>query len=263
MYTRCPQCKAVHLLKAGNLAQARGLVQCGPCGRTFSALSFLYDEWPEGEPYRPESGPGTTLPVLEPAPVADDKAVQSPTEAEPAGAETGAEPAGPAPEADPVEPKPADGRRLAWVAATVLLALATVANAAWTFREPLLNNSRIGAWFSQPDEAQVDEHGLLKDPGQIQLVSRDMHTHPTRSGILVLSLTFVNLASRNQEYPELEVTLTDASNQPVARRRLQPAEYLRPGADIEAGLTADVYLPVLLELGDPGEQAVGFEIQFH
>ena len=89
-----------------------------------------------------------------------------------------------------------------------------------------------------------------------------MHTHPTRSGILVLSLTFVNLAPRKQAFPELEVTLTDASNQPVARRRLQPAEYLRPGADVDAGLATDVYLPVLLELGDPGEQAVGFEIRF-
>jgi len=289
MYTRCPQCKAVHTLSAGNLAQARGLVQCGPCGRTFSALSFLFDEWPEGEPCRPDNGPGTTLPVLEPAPVADAAAdvsapvadvsapvadvsapvadvaadVSAPEEdAVTDDSAPDAEQPGQASETDPFEPLPADDRRLVWLAATVLLALATVANAAWTFREPLLNNPRISAWFNRSGEARVDEHGLLRDPGQIQLVSRDMHTHPTRSGILVLSLTFVNLASRSQEYPQLEVTLTDASNQPVARRRLQPQEYLRPGADIEAGLAADVYLPVLLELGDPGEQAVGFEIQF-
>jgi hypothetical protein len=89
-----------------------------------------------------------------------------------------------------------------------------------------------------------------------------MHTHPTRSGILVLSLTFVNLAPRNQAFPELEVTLMDAANQPVAQRRLQPADYLRAGADSSAGLATEVYLPVLLELGDPGEQAVGFEIRF-
>jgi len=246
MYTRCPQCKTVHILKAGDLAQARGLVQCGPCGRTFSALSFLFDEWPAGEPCRPESGPGVTLPVLEPAPVAD------------------APETGPPPEPATGEAEPPTGKNhlLAWRLATVLLALATVANLAWTFRAPLMNNPRISAWFNKADETRMDEHGLLRDPEKIQLVSRDMHTHPTRSGILVLSLTFVNLAPRNQAFPELEVTLTDASNQPVARRRLQPAEYLRPGADIDAGLAADVYLPVLLELGDPGEQAVGFEIRF-
>jgi len=255
MYTRCPQCKTVHVLSAANLAQARGLVQCGPCGRTFSALSFLFDEWPAGEPCRPESGPGVTLPILEPAPVADTPASgTSPL----AGVPATEPPAG----AGEAETPPVDYHHLAWRAATVLLVLATIANVAWTFRGPLLDNPRISAWFNRTGEARVDERGLLRDPQKIQLVSRDMHTHPTRSGILVLSLTFVNLASRNQEFPELEVTLTDASNQPVARRRLQPAEYLRPGADIDAGLAADVYLPVLLELGDPGEQAVGFEIQF-
>ena len=250
MYTRCPQCKTVHVLKAAHLAQARGLVQCGPCGRTFSALSFLFDDWPAGEPCRPESGPGVTLPILEPAP-AEVAATTEPATEAPVGGD-----------GDKAEPPAVNGRRLAWRAATVLLVLATAVNAAWTFREPLLNNPRISAWFNKASETQVDEHGLLRDPQKIQLVSRDMHTHPTRSGILVLSLTFVNLAPRKQAFPELEVTLTDASNQPVARRRLQPAEYLRPGADVDAGLATDVYLPVLLELGDPGEQAVGFEIRF-
>ena len=268
MYTRCPQCKTVHVLKAAHLAQARGLVQCGPCGRTFSALSFLFDDWPAGEPCRPESGPGVTLPILEPAPAEaapatepasldDAPATEPPVDGD--GDETEPPVGG---DGDEAEPPAGNGRQLAWRVATVLLVLATAVNAAWTFREPLLNNPRISAWFNKASETQVDEHGLLRDPQKIQLVSRDMHTHPTRSGILVLSLTFVNLAPRKQAFPELEVTLTDASNQPVARRRLQPTEYLRPGADIDAGLATDVYLPVLLELGDPGEQAVGFEIRF-
>ena len=89
-----------------------------------------------------------------------------------------------------------------------------------------------------------------------------MHTHPTRSGILVLSLTFVNLAQSRQVFPEMEITLLDGSNQQVARRRFQPADYLSTGSNIQSGLATDVYLPVLLELGDPGEQAVGFEIKF-
>ena len=89
-----------------------------------------------------------------------------------------------------------------------------------------------------------------------------MHTHPTRSGILVLSLTFVNLTERSQVFPELEITLMDAGNQPVAQRQFHPEDYLRPGADTDAGMAADVYLPVLLELGDPGDLAVGFEIRF-
>jgi hypothetical protein len=167
-----------------------------------------------------------------------------------------------APAVDEPEPPESSQTRLAWPLATALLVLLTVFNLGWTFREPLMAMPAVNAWVNKVEESQAREEGLLRDPDQIQLVSRDMHAHPTRSGILVLSLTFVNLASRPQVYPVLAVTLLDATNQPVARRELRAADYLRPGADTAAGLAPDVYLPVLLELGDPGEQAVGFEIQF-
>lgn len=244
MFTLCPQCKTVHPLNAAILSQARGLVLCGQCGRTFSALSFLFDQWPSGEAHRPASGPDATLPVLKATPRTDIPAGKTPPES--------------------IEPDPAKTKtsQLAWSLATALLIVLTVVNLTWTFREPLLKSPRISNWMKQAGWLQVEQQGLLKDPQHIQLVSRDMHTHPTRSGILVLSLTFVNLASRNQVFPDLELTLMDAANQPVAQRRLLPVDYLRAGADTSAGLAADVYLPVLLELGDPGEQAVGFEIRF-
>jgi predicted Zn finger-like uncharacterized protein len=242
MFTRCPQCKIIHPLNAALVSHARGLVQCGECGRTFSALSFLFDSWPSGQAHGPARGPNAAPPVLRVTTEAGDK-TNTPDSDEPEDAES----------------KP---KHLAWGMAIALLVLLTIVNIAWTFREPILENPTVSAWMSQTDWLQAKPEGLLKDPQQVQLVSRDMHTHPTRSGILVLSLTFVNLAQHRQEFPQLEVTLLDAASQPVARRRLRPTDYLRPGADIKSGLAKDVYLPVLLELGDPGEQAVGFEIRF-
>jgi predicted Zn finger-like uncharacterized protein len=242
MFTRCPQCKIVHPLNAALISHARGLVQCGECGRTFSALSFLFDNWPSGQAHGPARGPDAAPPVLlladkteKPADISDNDKPEEETD------------------------KPG---QLPWVLATAFLVLLTIANTVWTFREPLLNNTTVTNWIEQAGWLQLEQEGLLQDPQQVQLVSRDMHTHPTRSGILVLSLTFVNLAQHAQVFPQLEVTLLDAANQPVARRKLKPADYLRPGADTESGLATDVYLPVLLELGDPGEQAVGFEIRF-
>jgi predicted Zn finger-like uncharacterized protein len=242
MFTRCPQCKIVHPLNAALVSHARGLVQCGECGRTFSALSFLFDSWPSSQAHGPARGPNAAPPVLRVTKSADDK-TSTPESDEPEDAES----------------KP---KRLAWGLATALLVLLTIVNIAWTFRGPLLENPAVSAWMNQTGWLQAEPEGLLQDPQQVQLISRDMHTHPTRSGILVLSLTFVNLAQHSQEFPQLEVTLLDAASQPVARRRLRPTDYLRPGADIKSGLAKDVYLPVLLELGDPGEQAVGFEIRF-
>ncbi len=245
MYTRCPQCHTVHPLNAALISHARGLVQCGQCNRAFSALSFLYDEWPSGQPNAPAKGTDMGPPVLSGTTVDKDAASSSPAKID-----------------DPAPITESRANRRAWRIATALLLFLTIANTAWTFREPLLENPTISAWVNQRNGLQSAQDELLKDPQQIQLVSRDMHTHPTHSGILVLSLTFVNLAQAPQVFPDLEVTLLDVTNQPVARRRLQPGDYLRPGADTETGLAADVYLPVLLELGDPGEQAVGFEIRF-
>ena len=242
MFTRCPQCKVVHPLSAALVSHARGLVQCGECGRTFSALSFLFDAWPSGQAHGPARGPNAAPPVL-----LDTKTTDNNTNA---------------PDNDKPEDAQGKPKHLAWGLATALLVLLTMANIAWTFREPLLESPAVSTWLNQTGWLQAEPEGLLKDPQLVQLVSRDMHTHPTRSGILVLSLTFVNLAQHSQEFPQLEVTLLDVANQTVARRRLQPADYLRPGADIKSGLAKDVYLPVLLELGDPGEQAVGFEIRF-
>lgn len=244
MFTRCPQCQTVHPLTAEVISHSRGLVQCGKCGRSFSSLSFLFDEWPSGEANRPASGPDATLPILGRVKKADTTAEKT--------SDQDIDP-------DPVNAKPA---QLIWAVSTALLVLLTIVNIAWTFREPLLNSPRINTWMMQTGWLQVEQQGLLKDPQQIQLISRDMHTHPTRSGILVLSLTFVNLAQHSQVFPELEITLMDAANQPVAQRQFHPLDYLRPDADTQAGLAADVFLPVLLELGDPGELAVGFEIRF-
>ena len=244
MLTRCPKCKTVHPLTAASLSHSRGLVQCGQCGRTFSSLSFLFDDWPSGQAHAPAKGPNNGPPVIgktekpttdEDLDTTDDQDLYEQTN------------------------KP---HRLAWALVFVLVSVITIANAAWTFREPLLKDPRIHSWLDEHGWLEIEEEGLLKDPGQIQLISRDMHTHPTRTGILVLSLTFVNLAQRTQIFPVLEITLLDATNQPIAHRQFKPREYLRSGAEIDSGLAKDVFLPVLLELGDPGDQAVGFEIEF-
>ncbi len=248
MFTRCPQCKTVHPLTAALISYARGTVKCGHCNKSFDALSFLFDQWPSDQAHAPAHGAQAGPPVVGHGVGSGSR---SPVKMDP--------------DTKPVTV--ADNQnRLMWGGLTAILILLTVANSAWTFREPLLQEPKINAWLNSNGWTngwlQAEQNGLLTDPAQIQLVSRDIHAHPSRTGILVLSLTFVNLAPHSQVFPVLELTLLDASNQAIARRRLQPADYLRAGADHKSGLGTDVFLPVLLELGDPGQQAVGFEIQF-
>jgi predicted Zn finger-like uncharacterized protein len=244
MYTRCPKCEAVYRVNAGVLSHSRGLVQCGQCNRSFSSLSFLFDDWPTGKPKGPATGKDAVPPLLA-------KQSKKPEPIDEAVAESHAE---------LLNAKQQNHK--GWVLAATIMLVLTVANAGWAFRQQIVQNTPLGALFEKDDAPQVEIGGLPRIPDQIQLVSRDMHTHPTRTGILVLSLTFVNLAQSAQAYPEMEITLLDATNQQVAKRLFKPSDYLRAGFDTSSGLAKDVYLPVLLELGDPGEQAVGFEISF-
>ena len=101
----------------------------------------------------------------------------------------------------------------------------------------------------------------FRDLDSIHLVSRDMRSHPTQPGRLRLSATIINRADRTQRYPAIVVTLEDATGSTLISRRFKPSDYLGATASA-AGMPPGVYVPVVLELEDPGEQAVGFELAF-
>lgn len=276
-------------MTAAALSRSTGLVQCGRCDRIFNALSFLSDDWHASQPVKPAEPASGELPVLgghgrrqKTRKVAavpttevsdtegggiDKSTIEDASKlAEVDDERTVQEHEGTEPTADEHKSK-AKNSPQGWLwgvlAGTVLLI--TLANMAWTFKDGWLQRPVVQQWLQKNgwvDKKAEEPQGLLKDPAKIQLVSRDMHTHPTRTGILVLSVTFVNLAERAQAYPVLRITLLDGGNQAVAQRRFQPEEYLRAGSNTQSGLSPDVFLPVLLELADPGEQAVGFEIEF-
>ena len=242
MYTRCPHCKSVHPLDAAFLSHAHGSVRCGNCKQTFDALNLLSDQWPTGKAHG-----STTRVNVDPPVLGLNQAASFVVD-------------------DSAENKTASGFKQklfsTWGLAAVALVLLTMANLFWSFHDPLLQSPVLSSLLEKSGFLQQEPEGPLKTPEHLQLVSRDMHTHPTRSGILVLSLSFVNLAQHTQVFPVLEITLLDVANQPIAQRRFQPADYLRTGSDLEFGLATTVLMPVLLELADPGAQAVGFEIQF-
>jgi hypothetical protein len=96
----------------------------------------------------------------------------------------------------------------------------------------------------------------------IHLVSRELSSHPHLSGRLRLSATIVNRATRKQPYPDIEVTLLDASGRSLLQKRFVPADYLDPGSAPGASMVPHAYLPLAVDLEDPGLRAVGFELEF-
>lgn len=252
MFTRCPGCHAVHAINAPLLAQGNGLYRCGKCSKVSNALQNLFDDWPEageapvsgqsverqppvlGEATRPEPSPGS------------EAATQEATIAE-SGAWSLEE----------------NRSRRAWAAAAIVLAAVTLLNLFFVSGDALLAQPSIRKALEGIGAVEPAPESVYRDLSRLHLASSEMHSHPTLDETLVLNATIVNRADRNQPYPALQITLFDAQNQPLASRIFAPEEYLPAATDMESGMPPAAYLPVIMELLDPGDHAVGFEMKFH
>lgn len=76
--------------------------------------------------------------------------------------------------------------------------------------------------------------GLPRRPELMSIESSDLQADPDHESLIVLHAVIRNRASFPQEYPDLELTLTDENDQAVVRRVLTPTDYVstprRPGA---------------------------------
>ena len=103
---------------------------------------------------------------------------------------------------------------------------------------PLLENKDIQpilqatlAPLADPLEQQLQERlnlelPIRRDLKGLQLVSAQTDAHGTRSSTILLRVGLVNRSDISQPLPWLELTLTDENGRLVARRALNPQDYL-------------------------------------
>lgn len=248
VFARCEHCRAVLPVRYADLGQAGGMVRCGSCGRTLNALAHLYPTFPDEstQPIAPSGMP----PMLQPH-VEQEQIIGS--------AETGDrvtdEPVdnrGPVLRLD-LDPEPAPGwMRFVWPILAIVLAAGLMLQ------------------FVGPEEWRLDPAalGLGNDApppadDALQLVSRDMHPHPSLDDAFVISAVLVNRSGRTVPWPNIELKLFDASQQTVARRRLAPRDYLSAEASLDRGFAPDVRLPVVLEMVVEASRPSGFSMTFY
>jgi predicted Zn finger-like uncharacterized protein len=246
MYTRCPGCHTVHAVNAALLTAGGGQFRCGKCNKVSNALEALFDEWPAAGQQPAVAG---EVPVLRVSIDLDDaaRARQAPSSEEAGGGRGG---------------RRRGLLRLAWIAAGPVL-LVVIAVQILEFQGvDLVEQEQVESAMVKMGLQDPPAREPFRDLDRIHLVTRELRSHPTRPGKLRLSATIVNRASLSQPWPELEVQLLDAAGVALATRRFEPAEYLAAGSDRGAGMTPQAYLPLVLELDDPGERAVSFELAF-
>ncbi|WP_426687861.1 zinc-ribbon and DUF3426 domain-containing protein [Rhodanobacter ginsengiterrae] len=286
MYTQCPECLSVFSLDAQTLAKAHGHVVCGHCDAGFDSLATIAEQLP------PE--PFVELPLNEPAfePPLLDLVVYRPRPKPPAVASMGETSVAATPQApvedfsqlvfaprfarEPMtrEPKredrrerrrqlPSSGeRRWPWVLACALLTLALAAQLGWAKRDDLIRDPLTGGWLRSSCAVLGCQLPLVAAPQRLRLLASNVQAHPSVAKALMISASVRNDASFAQPYPVLTITLSNARGQRIAMRRLQPEEYLDDASILHAGLAPGGTAVLLLEVEDPGENAVAFEIGF-
>ena len=158
------------------------------------------------------------------------------------------------------EPQPTRPSR-AWSFGVVLMLLLLGCELAYAFRAPLAQAypplrpwmesacARAGCTVPWPHDERLlklEESELLEVPG-----------HPDQ---IALVARLRNLATVAQDYPTLELSLTDATGQLAARRVLRPADYLGHATARDEVLGAGAQVAIQLTLATPGIKPTGYEL---
>ncbi|HUN67597.1 MAG TPA: DUF3426 domain-containing protein, partial [Burkholderiales bacterium] len=154
-------------------------------------------------------------------------------------------------------------RRLAWALGALLALIGLAAQCALYFRTEiavLLPETRIH--LAAACAALGCDLKLPRRPKLMAIESSDLQADGRRDNLIVLNAVLRNQAPFAQEYPALELTLTDERDEALARRVLLPADYLAGTASSQIaqgmGAGADAALRVFFDTG--GLRAVGYRM---
>ncbi len=250
MYTRCPSCQSVYQLAADNLAEAAGVVRCGNCGKTFNSLNQLFRDHPQAD-QEPCEGKGTP-PLLEKRSLVQPSLPGFTLENEPP--QTPRQP-GPSLSLPPLHERRSGEKNRFWMLVSLAMIALTIVQLGWQWTTPGSALQRL---------AQAASTGLsgAEAAETIQIVSRDMHRHPTLDDAVIISATLRNPSTQNLQWPVLEVRLYDPSQQVLGARRLDPQEYLHNARDLERGMSPNLMVPVILEFVVGTTDPSGFDFRF-
>lgn len=287
LVTTCVHCQARFRVTPQQLNARQGQVRCGRCHGVFNGFQALA-RFPDddtgarllaehesrardaAERQATETAenfePSAPLPAQDTEAMADletvDEAPPAAPPSPPAASSSPARPGRPGP-ALVLEPprKPRKPPSRAWVFGVALLALVLLAELAFAFRGPAAQRypalrpalEAACTWLNC-NVPWAREDGLLK------LEDSELLEVPGKPTEIALGARIRNLASVAQEYPHLELTLTDNSGQPAARRVLRPTDYL--GRPLAAGevIGPGVELALQMRLETPRLKATGYEL---
>lgn len=163
---------------------------------------------------------------------------------------------------EPVTSPRRSASRIGWGLGSLVMMALLAGQLAWHNRDSLALDPRWRPWLQSVCDVAGCGLPPLRDPHAIEMVDRNVQTHPHYKGALLITATLVNQAPFAQPYPEVELSMTDLDQKRVASRRFKPSEYLDNGHP-QGLIPPGASVRLKLEISDPGQQAVGFEFEFY
>jgi predicted Zn finger-like uncharacterized protein len=245
LVTRCPICGTAFRVQSSQLAAHAGTVRCGKCGGVFNGVAALVEE-------------GDDRIALEPSPQLGlfDPGRQAPLSAPLAGAQD---------LPDFLAPERRSGRATwLWALALLLSMLVLAAQFGYRFR------AELAASYPAAREALVAlcrplgcDVPLPRHPELMSIDASELQADTRRDGLIILTASIRNRARFAQDYPALELTLTDANDRPVLRRVLAPRDYLEAPRSAELmrqGISGGSEAALRVYLDTSRTRAIGYRL---
>ncbi len=272
LITTCGHCGARFRVTPQQLNAKQGQVRCGNCRQVFNGFEAL-ERHPDDDTgsrlLAAREAAEQALPkrLAEPAleEIADFETLDTPQETAPAPP---AEPeAAPRPRRQlrpdltlPAPPKPRAPAR-AWRFGVALMLVFLAMEAAYAYRAPLAQRYPVlRPWLESACATMHCAVAWSRDEQLLKLEDSELLEVPGKPQEIALNARIRNLANVAQEYPHLELTLTDLTGQAAIRRVLRPTDYLgRPVSGAEV-MPPGSEISVQLRLETPRIKATGYEL---
>jgi len=266
MYTQCPACLTTFKVTPAQLAARGGVVRCGICSSVFHAEQRRLQVPPQPAPGAVAPNPEDTPPPgtgqrrrapkerratsrrrrdkikYAPVPLVDDADFPIVTELETFA-----------------RPHSRWRAALLWGFGDLLLLLLLAGQFVYFYRDELAKNPSWRPLVAEFCGYARCELRPLQDVAAIELLQTTIAPHPQYDNALRIRTTLVNRAAFPQDYPGMEVSLTDNGGRVIARRTFTPAQYLP--APAAGAMSPNVVAMTLLDVTNPDGKAVGYEIR--
>jgi len=156
---------------------------------------------------------------------------------------------------------------LLWGAGILMLTATLLIEYAWFNRDQLNRIPQLKVWTEKLCQHIECKDISLRAPDKIELISRNVYSHPNEKNALMVNVTMKNTADFAQPFPIMQVNFSDVRGGDVAARRFLPAEYLPEEIQSDDSEPLILFEPgtnltFSMEIKDPGKQAMTYEFNF-